>query len=331
MLKKLTEQPALDLEATINEKVDEDSLFNLVALDEQKAEKVAYSTYSYWGSTLQLFFKSKIAIFFTFVIISLLLFSILQPYLPNQYGAIEVTYNPETRLPNRNVPPGEQHWFGTNSIGQDLWALIWSGTRTSLFIGFTVATVEALIGIIVGVLWGYIKKLDTFFTELYNVLNNIPQTIVLVIMSYILTPGLSTVIFAMCLTGWLATARFIRNQVIIIRDRDYNLASQALGTPTRRIIMKNLLPYLVSVIMLRMALAIPSAISNEIFITYIGLGLPVDTPSLGNLLNKARPFITSTTQRYQLIFPVTIISLITVSFYVIGNTFADAADPKNHV
>ena len=83
-------------------------------------------------------------------------------------------------------------------------------------------------------------------------------------------------------------ARFIRNQILIIRDRDYNVASRCIGTPTCRIVLRNLLPYLVSVIMLRMALTIPAAIGSEVFITYIGLGLSVETPSLGNLINDGR-------------------------------------------
>lgn len=81
-------------------------------------------------------------------------------------------------------------------------------------------------------------------------------------------------------------SRFVRNQIVIIRDRDYNLASRCLGTGTFRIIFRNLLPYLVSVTMLRMALAIPGAIGNEVFLTYIGLGIPVSIPSLGNLVTR---------------------------------------------
>ena len=83
--------------------------------------------------------------------------------------------------------------------------------------------------------------------------------------------------------------------------------------------------------MLRMALTIPSAIGNEVFITYIGLGLPVNIPSLGNLINEGRALITSPALRYQLVYPTIILSLVTISFYIIGNAFSDAADPKNHV
>ncbi len=231
----------------------------------------------------------------------------------------------------RTLPSDQPFIFGTNNIGQDLWARVWSGTRTSLWIGFVVGFFEALIGIMVGILWGYVRALDRIITEIYNVLDNIPNTIILILISYIMRPGITTLIFAMSLTRWLGMARFIRNQIVIIRDRDYNLASRCLGTGTWRIMIRNLLPYLVSVIMLRMALAIPGAIGSEVFITYIGLGLSVDTPSLGNLINEGRKLITSASLRYQLIFPAIVLSIITISFYIIGNAFADAADPKNHL
>jgi oligopeptide transport system permease protein len=187
------------------------------------------------------------------------------------------------------------------------------------------------VGICAGVIWGYVRKLDRIVTEVYNVLDNIPTTIVLILIAYILKPSMFSLILAMCITGWLGMARFIRNQIVIIRDRDYNLASRCLGTGVFRIIMRNLLPYLVSVIMMRMALAIPSAIGSEVFITYIGLGLPIDTPSLGNLINEGRKLITTASLRYQLWFPAIVLSVVTISFYVIGNAFADAADPRNHL
>ena len=230
-----------------------------------------------------------------------------------------------------NQRPNEIFWFGTNDVGQDLWARMWSGTRTSLLIGIIVALVEAVIGILAGLLWGYVRQLDFLFTELYNIINNIPSTIILVLATYVMRPSVLTLIIAMCITGWIGLARFIRNQVIIIRDRDFNLASRCLGTPTRRVIIKNLLPHMVSVVMLRMALAIPGAIGSEVFMAYIGLGLPINIPSLGNLVNKGRALMMAPTLRYQLVIPAVILSIITICFYLVGNAFSDAADPKNHV
>ena len=331
-----TEQLGSALEAQLKKELSaadmtDEELFSFAGFDASAAERGGYSNYSYWGATVRAFFQNKIAVFFLVLMVATLAFTFIQPYLPNQRDPITIFYNESGRTLS-NLSPGEQGFiFGTNNIGQDIWSRIWSGTRTSLFIGFTVACVEAVLGILMGVLWGYVRQLDFFFTELYNIFDNIPQTLLLILISYIMNPGVDTIIFALCLTGWLGMARFIRNQIIIIRDRDYNLASRCLGTPTRRIIFKNLLPYLVSVITMRMALAIPSAIGNEVFVTYIGIGMPVDVPSLGNLIDTGRKLMTIPSLRYQLYFPVAILAVITISFYIIGNAFADAADPKNHV
>lgn len=308
-----------------------DSLFDYADYDASAGEKRGYSNYSYWRSTWQVFLRSRVAAFLLILILVLITFTVIQPYLPNQKSPIKIYTDSKTGIQLRNHIPSSEFWFGTNSIGQDLWARIWSGTRTSLFIGVMVGLWEAVFGILIGALWGYVRKLDLIITNIYNVIDNIPTTIILVLLAYIMRPSLFTLIFAMCATGWLGMARFVRNQIVIIRDREYNLASRCLGTPTSRIITKNLLPYLVSVIMLRMALAIPSAIGSEVFLTYIGLGLPLDTPSLGNLINEGRVIMMVPSLRYQLIFPAVVLSLITISFYVLGNTFADAADPRNHV
>ena len=309
---------------------DEKELFAFAEYHPEDAEKTGFSGYSYWRSTLRVFTRNKMAMFLLGVIIVLLLFTFIQPYLPGQRDPIVIN-NDENGIQIINMKPNSEFWFGTNSIGQDLWSRVWSGTRTSLFIGFVVAGVEALLGILAGMLWGYVRRVEFLFTELYNILDNLPQTLVLVLFSLILKPSIQTMVLAMCMTGWIQMARFVRNQIVILRDRDYNLASRCLGTSTWRILFKNLLPYLVSVIMLRVALAIPAAIGNEVFITYIGLGLPLEIPSLGNLLNEGRLLMTAPPLRYQLIFPTVVLAVITISFYIIGNAFADAADPKNHV
>jgi oligopeptide transport system permease protein len=151
------------------------------------------------------------------------------------------------------------------------------------------------------------------------------------LLAYIMKPSFKTMVIAMCATGWIGLARFVRNQIVIIRDREYNLASRCLGTPSGRIITRNILPYLVSVIMLKTALSIPGTIGWEVFLTYIGLGLPISIPSLGNLVNEGRLIMMAPELRYQLIFPTIVVSIITISFYILGNAFSDASDPRNHV
>ena len=305
-------------------------LFDYAEYDESAAERSGYSNYSYWHSTFRIFWRNKMARFLVIFLILLLAFTFIQPYLPGQIDPNYIHYDASGTL-MKNFAMGEQGFlFGTDNLGRDVWSREWFGIRTSLFIGFVVALSECVIGITVGVLWGYVRKVDRLFTEIYNIVDNIPRTIILILISYILRPSMSTLIISMCFVGWLPMARFIRNQIVIIRDRDYNLASRCLGSPTWRIIVKNLLPYLISVIMLRVALAVPTAITDEVFLTYIGLGLPLDTPSLGTLIIYGRSLISNRSLMHLLVIPCVALSVVTVCFYIIGNAFADAADPKNH-
>ncbi len=309
--------------------MDEKEAFSFAKFDAKESERLGYTEYSYWRSTLRTFLHNKVAVFFLIVMCALLLFTFIQPLLPNQADPNKIFFD-ENGMARGNIAPGSEFIFGTNNAGQDLWSRIWDGTRRSLEIAFCVAIAEVVIGVTIGLLWGYVRKLDFLFTEIWNIFDNVPQTIVLILLAYIMKRNMFTLVFAMSITGWLSMALFIRNQVLMIRDRDYNLASRCLGTPIFRIITKNLLPYIVSVIMLRMALTIPGAISNEVFVSYIGLGLPPSAPSLGNLVNAGRALMMSPELRYQLIFPTIVLSVITIAFYVIGNAFSDSADPRNH-
>lgn len=319
------------MEKEIKEKLEAtDDMFVRANNDISKAECTAYSGYSYWKSTFKMFFSKKTSIFILTFLALLLLFTFIQPLLPNQKNPTEIYINPATNIQYKNVQPNNEFWFGTNSIGQDLWSRIWYGTRTSLFIGFCTALATSVIGITLGAVWGYARKWDKLFTEIYNVFDNIPYTVLRMLITYMMHPSLFTMIFVMCLTGWIGMAKYIRNLILIYRDREYNLASRCLGTPGKKIIIKNILPQLISVIMLETALAIPGAIGTEVFLTYIGLGLPVSIPSLGNLINEGRIVMLVASQRYQLYFPVAVVSAITISFYALGNAFADASDPRNH-
>ena len=286
------------------ENLPEDELFTPAGFSEEQAEATASSNYSYWGSTFRAFFKNKFAVALLIALVVVVAFAFIQPHLPGQADPNLCAVDPVTGIQYRNIAPGQDGFiWGSNSIGQDLWARIWAGARTSLTIAFFVALIEAVVGITAGVLWGYVRGLDFVFTELYNIFDNIPTAIVLILISYVATPSIWTMVLGMAIKGWIEMARFIRNQILIIRDRDYNVASRCIGTPTIRIVLRNLLPYLVSVIMLRMALTIPEAIGNEVFITYIGLGLSVETPSLGNLVNDGRKVMMQAGLRYQLLYP----------------------------
>ncbi len=307
-------------------RMPEKQLFQFAEYRAQDAERTGYSNYSYWKSVWQNFIKKKVAVVMAIVFIALLIFTFIAPMI-SIYDAktVRVDYpNRETRF----LSPNSHFWFGTDSLGCDYWCQVWSATRTSIILSVTVSIGQITVGVIIGLLWGYVRKLDRFFTELYNFIDNIPTIIYMTLIALMI--GQSTLIMAIAMIAfyWLGTARNIRNLVFMYRDREYNLASRCLGTGLWRILTKNIFPYLISVIVLRLALSIPGIIAYETTLSYLGL-LDISTPSLGILLRDARSNFME--YPYLLIFPAAIVSLITVTFYLVGNAFSDACDPRNHV
>ena len=307
-------------------KMPEKQLFQFAEYRAQDAERTGYSNYSYWKSVWQNFIKKKVAVFMACVFFALIIFTFIAPTI-SIYDAKTVRIDHPTRE-TRFLSPNDHFWFGTDSLGCDYWCQVWSATRTSIILSVSVSVGQIFVGVIIGLLWGYVRKLDRFFTELYNFIDNIPTIIYMTLIALMI--GKSTLIMAVAMIAfyWLGTARNIRNLVFMYRDREYNLASRCLGTGLWRILTKNIFPYLISVIVLRLALSIPGIIAYETTLSYLGL-LDISTPSLGILLRDARSNFLE--YPYLLVFPAAIVSLITVTFYLVGNAFSDACDPRNHV
>ena len=301
----------------------EKQLFDYAEYHAQEAERTGYSTYSYWKSVWANFIKRRVAVVMLCIFFLLFAFTFVAPVI----GKYDV-YNLRIENSLMFTRPNSEFWFGTDNMGRDYWAQVWHATRTSIILAVCVSVGEIALGVLMGLLWGYVRKLDRFMTELYNLIANIPTIIYMTLIA--LMVGKSTVIMGATIIafGWLATARNVRNLVFMYRDREYNLASRCLGTSLWRVLTKNILPYLVSVIILRMALAIPGTIAYETTLTYLGL-MDISTPSLGILLRNSRSYFLD--YPYLLVFPAVIVSIITVTFYLVGNAFSDACDPRNHV
>ncbi|HMM31218.1 MAG TPA: ABC transporter permease [Clostridia bacterium] len=301
-----------------------DDLFTKAEFHEERIEETGYSNYSYWRSTIRTFFKSKLTIAMVTVVVVLISFTLLYTL----FSKVD-PYAVQTNYANWNNPPSAEHIFGTDGVGQDIWARVWHGTRTSLMLAALVALFEVGIGVIVGAIWGYNRKLDTIMFGIYNTITNIPSTIYLVLIAYIIRPSIMTVVIALVSSGWISEARWFRNRILALREADYNAASRCLMTPMRRIVLKNIVPHIMSLIIMDAALTIPYSIGSEVFLSYIGLGIPAEMVTLGNLVNQSRSAFL--VYPFQMLFPTAILCVITVSFYIIGNRFADASDPRNHV
>ena len=256
-------------------RMPEKQLFQFAEYHSKDAEKTGYSNYSYWKSVWANFIKKKVAVVMALIFFALLIFTFIAPMI-SIYDASTVRIdhpNRETRF----LSPNSHFWFGTDSLGCDYWCQVWSATRTSIILSVSVSLGQILVGVIIGLLWGYVRKLDRFFTELYNFIDNIPTIIYMTLIALMI--GKSTLIMAVAMIAfyWLGTARNIRNLVFMYRDREYNLASRCLGTGLGRILAKNIFPYLISVIVLRLALSIPGIIAYETTLSYLGL-LDITTP-----------------------------------------------------
>ena len=302
----------------------DDELFYLVDYSPEEAERIGYSNYSYWGSVFKSFLKNKAAVFFLILFLALTIFSFIALAIGK--------YDYQTLVTDSTLAfqkPNGEYWFGTDNLGRDYWCQVWYATQVSIRLALIVAVGESIVGVIFGLVWGYVRSLDRLFTEIYNLFDSVPYIIYMTLIALMVGQSFTIMAVSMIFIGWFQTARRVRNMVFMYRDREYNLASRCLGTPLWRVLTKNILPYLVSVIILRMAQSIPATINLESTLSYLGLGLGIDTPSLGLLLAKVRGFFLD--YPYLLIFPASIVSIISIAFYIMGNAFSDASDPRNHV
>lgn len=303
---------------------DKKDLFRFAQHSADDAERVGFSDYSYWGSVWHNFLKKKSAVFMSILFLAVVVFS---------YLAIDIAKYDYTNLRiDRDIAyltPNAEFWFGTDNLGRDYWCQVWYAAQISIRLALIVALGESVLGIFIGCIWGYVRSLDRFFTELYNFITNIPTIIYMTLIAMVVGQSFIIMATTMILIGWLGMARNVRNLVMIYRDREFNLASRCLGTPIHRILVRNILPQLVSAIILRLAISIPGTIAMESTLSYLGLGLDVNTPSLGILLRNAR--VDFLNRPHLLFFPAVIVSIVTFTFYIVGNAFSDAADPKNHV
>ena len=303
-----------------------DNKFVRVELDSLAAEKIEAPRYSYWKSVWRKFTGNKVAMILLVVLAVVFLFAYIQP-LFSQYDYMDTTHVND--FSRRYKWPSLQFPFGTDKNGHSLFDVVWAGARTSITIGLFATIITTTIGIIVGAIWGYSKKVDRFMIEIYNIISNVPTLLIVMVLSYAFGSGFWNLLFAMTVTTWIGTAYMIRVQVMIMRDREYNLASQCLGTPTHRMISKNILPYLISVIVTDVSGSLPAFISYEVFLSFLGVGLGASTPSLGRTISDY--VVNMSTHPYLFWIPVAVLALVTISLYIVGQALADASDPKTHM
>ena len=313
--------------------LSEEELFSRVEHDDSDSEKIAAPRYSYWKSVFRVFFKNKVNIIVLSVLAVLVLFAYIYPAVTeyDKFAALlDETAKHLTPLQAIEKYGFQLKWIlGAGNAGQSTFDAVWNGARISISLAAVCAAINMTVGVVIGAIWGFSKKVDTFMVPVYNIIGNIPYILFISVMIMLFAPSFWTMVLALTVTGWLAIAYFIRTQVIIIRDREYNLASKCLGTSTFKIAMKNILPFMTSVIVTQLATEIPSYISYEVFLSYIGMG--ISDMSLGRLIFESEGAMLTPGWGFEFWSPVVVASIITVVLYVVGQSLGDASDPRTHM
>lgn len=311
----------------------EEELFAPVDHSDLESEKITAPRYSYWHSVFRVFFKKKINIIVLAILAVLILVTYIYPVIAeydkfgNLMDATTKHLSPSAAIERLGF---SIHWIlGTGAAGQSTFDAVWFGSRISISLAFICAAINLSVGVIVGSIWGFSKRVDVVMQEVYNILANIPYILLISVMVMLFKAGFWTMVLALTVTGWLGIAYFIRTQVVIIRDREYNLASKCLGTSTLKIAMKNILPFMTSVIVTLAATEIPSYISYEVFLSYIGMGM--SDMSLGRLIYESESAMLTPGWQFEFWSPVVVASIITVVLYVVGQNLGDASDPRTHM
>lgn len=295
--------------------------FERIGTNLKSAQTIVRPSMSYLQDAIRRFKKNKLALGCLAYMVLIIAGAIFIPF----FSKFTIS---EQDLMNTYLRPFQNgHLFGTDDLGRDLFVRVWHGARISLFIGVTAALVDGVVGVIYGGIAGYFGgKTDTIMMRIVDILIGIPHMIVVILLTVVLQPGVSTIIIAYSITGWTGMARLVRGQIMQIKEQEYVLAAKVLGGSAARIISKHLLPNAMGIIIVSATLTIPRAIFTESFLSYIGLGVRLPVPSWGTLASdgvaafQAYPWL--------MFIPATFISLTILSLNILGDALRDALDPR---
>ncbi len=237
----------------------------------------------------------------------------------------------------KNQGPSLAHPMGTDQLGRDTFAQVLAGGRVSLLVGVTAMALSLVLGTLVGVLAGYFKRLDgplMRLTDLFLALPLLPLLLVIIMLfrdtlraAFGPETGIFIlIVFVIGITSWMQTARIVRGDVLSLKEQEFVLAARSIGTPSHRMILRHILPNVLSPIMVSATLGIANAIITESALSFLGLGFPSDFPTWGRLLFDSTNFMTLNPER--VIWPGLAISLTVLSVNYIGDGLRDALDPR---
>lgn len=230
------------------------------------------------------------------------------------------------------IEQGVKKWnasylLGTDHLGRDILTRLMYGTRISLMVAFIAAAVNMLIGILYGGISGYLGgRTDAIMMRIVDIIATIPLTLYVILIKVCLDDGLISIIVALSSVYWVDMARVVRGQVLSLKNQEFVLAARTIGSSTKSILLRHLIPNAMGPILVTVTMLIPSAIFMEAFMSFIGIGIAPPMASLGTMCNDATEALR--TNPYQLFLPAVAICIIMFAFNFIGDGLRDALDPK---
>lgn len=304
---------------TMTDVIPEELLAGL-SEEERESEEIDRPSISYWKNCWLRLKKDKLAMLGIIVVVIMAFLAIVAPmFSPYTYD--------QTDFANMLQWPNRAHWFGTDKMGRDIFVRTMYGARISLSIGFVAAAINMVIGVLYGGIAGYIGGMtDMIMMRIVDILTGIPSLIYMILIMMFLGNTVQSILIAMCLTYWITTARMVRGQILTLREQDFALAGKVCGLTKWQILTKHLIPNSMGSIIVTVTFLIPSAIFQEAFLSFLGIGIQVPKASWGTLANDAIEYLFS--YPYQMLFPALAISITIFALNFIGDGLRDALDPR---
>ena len=321
----------------------------------KKGLVVMRESVSFWKDGLRRFKRNKIAMTSLAVVILIFILSFIVPqFYPYKYeqqikGSNSLAPFEYSEAEQEAIANGEDvfpHILGTDQLGRDYAIRVMMGSRVSLTVGLVASAIILLIGSIYGSIAGFFGGwVDMVMMRIVDIIYTVPDVLIVILLATVLNyplkelamkPGfewigligvnLISIFVVFALLYWVGMARIVRSQIMILKEQEYVTAARALGASNGRIIKKHLLTNCIGTLIVTTTLQIPSSIFTESFLSFLGLGVNAPMPSLGSLASAALNGLQS--YPYRLFAPAIMISVIILSFNLLGDGLRDAFDPK---
>ncbi|MBQ7435987.1 MAG: ABC transporter permease [Oscillospiraceae bacterium] len=288
----------------------------------EEQERLASRPVTYARDAWSRFRKNKIAVAAAILLLLLVLLVVFGP-LVSTYPVAE-----RANARARNLAPSAEHWFGTDSMGRDLFTRTCIGGRASIAIGLTGAVIVIVLGSLYGGLAALLGgRADDLMMRVVDIFSSVPNLLVIILVSVVIdSKSIAAMIFAMTITGWCPTARIVRSQMLQISRSEYVTAARLMDISPVKIVLRHLIPNTMSVILVDTTFRIPGFIFNEAFLSYVGLGVQPPQTSWGSLAAAAQGMFQF--YPWQLLFPAGAIALTMLAFTLLGDGLRDALDPR---